>query len=289
MTMTDQQARLTEHSDLIYDIGMHLGKDTEFYLQKGFRVVAVEASPDHISRANQQFQQPVADGRLTLVPSAIAPKPGRIQFFRNLDKDDWGTISEEFAARNDRLGTRSESVEVDAITLSSLLTQHGVPYYMKIDIEGADTLCLEALHNFQERPRFVSIEIDLISFADGFDSIVHLWALGYRDFKLVNQSLNKTAICPNPPLEGRYVPASFDAHTSGPFGEESPGTWLDIDLLLQRYQKIMRQQERFGASGKYYYTPLRHLSKWSRRLLGMEPVGWYDLHARFSETAAKTG
>ncbi|MEZ6131737.1 MAG: FkbM family methyltransferase [Planctomycetaceae bacterium] len=283
--MTDQQARLTKHSDLIYDIGMHLGKDTDFYLQKGFRVVAVEASPDHISRASQQFQKPIADGRLTLVPAAIAPAPGKIQFFRNLDKDDWGTISREFAARNEQLGTRSESVEVDAVTLPSLLAQHGVPYYMKIDIEGADTLCLEALHDFPERPRFVSIEIDLISFADGFDSIVHLWNLGYRDFKLVNQSLNKKAVCPNPPLEGKYVPARFDAHTSGPFGEESPGTWLNVEMLLQRYHRIMKQQKRFGASGRYYHSPLRHLSKWSRRLLGMEPIGWYDLHARFSETA----
>lgn len=29
--------------DLIFDIGMHRGEDSEFYLRKGFRVVAVEA------------------------------------------------------------------------------------------------------------------------------------------------------------------------------------------------------------------------------------------------------
>ena len=29
--------------DLIFDIGMHIGQDTEVYLKKGFRVVAVEA------------------------------------------------------------------------------------------------------------------------------------------------------------------------------------------------------------------------------------------------------
>ena len=31
--------------DLIYDVGMHRAEDTEFYLAKGFRVIAVEASP----------------------------------------------------------------------------------------------------------------------------------------------------------------------------------------------------------------------------------------------------
>jgi hypothetical protein len=34
------------HEDLIYDIGMHQGEDTEFYLQKGFNVIAFEADPD---------------------------------------------------------------------------------------------------------------------------------------------------------------------------------------------------------------------------------------------------
>jgi len=33
--------------DLIFDIGAHIGADTAFYLQKGFKVVAVEAYPPH--------------------------------------------------------------------------------------------------------------------------------------------------------------------------------------------------------------------------------------------------
>ena len=31
--------------DLIYDIGMHNGENTEYYLKRGFRVIAVEANP----------------------------------------------------------------------------------------------------------------------------------------------------------------------------------------------------------------------------------------------------
>ena len=259
--MADVRIQLTQHSDLIYDAGMHQGKDTDFYLKKGFRVIAIEASTSHVSVAQQQFRTQIADGKLTIVPAAVAPTAGRIQFYLNLDKDDWGTISPDFAARNEHLGIRSQMVEVDAVTMQSILERHGIPYYLKIDIEGADTLCLEALHQFSERPRFVSIEIDLTSFADGFDSLVHLWNLGYRDFKLVNQSMNKRVSCPNPPLEGIFTPAKFDSHTSGPFGEESPGRWLNVEGTLQRYQQVMHQQRRFGALGKYYHTPLRHLSK----------------------------
>ena len=38
-----------KHKDLIYDVGMHKGEDTEFYLRKGFRVIAIEADPDLVS------------------------------------------------------------------------------------------------------------------------------------------------------------------------------------------------------------------------------------------------
>ena len=31
-----------KHDDLIYDVGMHKGEDTEFYLSKGFRVIALK-------------------------------------------------------------------------------------------------------------------------------------------------------------------------------------------------------------------------------------------------------
>jgi hypothetical protein len=32
-------------NDLIFDLGMHNAADTKFYLDKGFRVVALEANP----------------------------------------------------------------------------------------------------------------------------------------------------------------------------------------------------------------------------------------------------
>ena len=30
------------HEDLIYDIGVHVGEDTDYYLRKGFRVVGID-------------------------------------------------------------------------------------------------------------------------------------------------------------------------------------------------------------------------------------------------------
>ena len=40
---------------LIYDVGMHLGEDAEFYLSKGYKVIAIDADPNLIKLAKSRF------------------------------------------------------------------------------------------------------------------------------------------------------------------------------------------------------------------------------------------
>ncbi len=48
--------------DLIFDVGMNNGDDTDFDLAKGFRVVAIEANPDQRAAATYdsaaRFERP---------------------------------------------------------------------------------------------------------------------------------------------------------------------------------------------------------------------------------------
>ncbi|HVN40474.1 MAG TPA: FkbM family methyltransferase [Myxococcota bacterium] len=267
-------------NDLIFDIGMHTGEDTAFYLKKGFRVVAIEANESLVAGARERFADEIDAGRLTLYNVAIAEREGTIDFFLNHEKDDWGTTSPEFVARNEKLGTRHTKVEVPCVRLQRILRECGVPYYAKIDIEGADLLCLQALLEFQERPRYVSIEASLRSFEAVLGELAHLWVLGYRRFKVVNQARNRSLRCPDPPLEGLYVDQRFDGYMSGPFGEEAPGEWRDAESTLARYRHILDEQRRFGAGGRYDTPLLRPVDRFLRRVTGREPAGWYDIHGK---------
>ena len=56
----------------------------------------------------------------------------------------WGTTNEEWVKRNGQIGAQSWPIEVDIVDMRSILQQFGMPYYLKIDIEGADGLVLEA-------------------------------------------------------------------------------------------------------------------------------------------------
>jgi FkbM family methyltransferase len=266
--------------DLIYDLGMHEGLDTEFYLAKGFRVVAVEANPELAEAARRKFAAAIRDRRLTIVESAIASRAGTVPFYRNTANSEWGTIDAGFVARNERFGAASEVVDVPAITFAELLAQHGVPYYAKIDIEGADNLCIAAIEQAQDRPRYVSFETAGPSrFQETFLALASLVRSGYRSFQLANQGRLRGIRLPEPAREGQYVDHRFRTGSSGPFGAELASRWLPLDALLQRYLPILRAEDRWSVNGRGrpWLVKLRHRCE---RLRLVPALGWYDLHAR---------
>ena len=65
---------------LIYDVGMHKGEDTEFYLRRGFRVVGVEANPYLVEELRSKFSAEISSGTLQLVDRAISNSGGVVTF-----------------------------------------------------------------------------------------------------------------------------------------------------------------------------------------------------------------
>jgi hypothetical protein len=126
------------------------------------------------------------------------------------------------------------------------------------------------------RPRYVSVEAGLASFDDGFEKLSLLHSLGYRQFKIVNQASLSRVRCPDPPLEGDYVDFRFGDLSSGPFGEETPGRWLNSERTVARYRRIVLEQRFFGAHGSLYRTIFHR----AYEHIVNERVGWYDTHAR---------
>ena len=137
----DVLLNVPKHADLIYDVGMHKGEDTWFYLQKGFRVIGFEADPTLAQHCRERFREFIREGRLTLVEGAIVD-PGsvkagsqKVRFYRNDKNSVWGTVAADWADRNVQLGAPSQIVEVDAIDFVSVIQRYEMPHYMKIDIE----------------------------------------------------------------------------------------------------------------------------------------------------------
>ncbi len=108
--------------------------------------------------------------------------------------------------------------------------RYGVPYYIKCDIEGGDTIFADQLLTLKERPEFVSLE------ATNADDIAKLRCCGYDRFQLVNQYVHPFARAPDPPREGNYIEASFNHEMSGLFGKElDQKQWVSFSEATRQF------------------------------------------------------
>jgi FkbM family methyltransferase len=296
-----------KHPDLIYDVGMHKGEDTWFYLQKGFRVVGFEANPDLVQHCRERFRDFICQGQLTVVEGAIVSPgsvnggpqkvPQKVQFYRNADRSVWGTVVAGWAERNTRLGAPSQVIETDAVDFVSTVQRHGVPHYLKVDIEGLDLVCVAALRRFRERPDYISIESDKTSFAAIRREINTLAELGYDSFQAVEQSaIQCSQSPPSPPREGSYVAHRFEDGCSGLFGAELDGEWKSKGQILSQYRVIRLGYYLVGDDG--ILNGLQLPGTWRLRSLAVRSLGpltkeavpvWYDTHARHSSVGAAPG
>jgi FkbM family methyltransferase len=260
-------------SDLIFDLGMHRGEDTAFYLAKGYRVVAVEADPHLAAAARAKFSEAIANRRLVIVDKAISSAPGRVTLHRNA-RSVWNTLDAGWAARNELRGHCSEPIEIEATTLPDVMREHGVPFYLKIDIEGMDMVALESLHALDDRPKYVSIESDKVSFRALREEFATLRQLGYGRFKIVDQNDVPKQREPSPPMHGANCSLPIVYGSSGLFGEEAPGQWMPEDEAIERYRSIFLRYALVGDDPYLRSKALRKLLKH----LGFR-ASWYDTHA----------
>lgn len=273
--------------DLIFDLGMNNGDDTDFYLRKGFRVVAVEANPDLCALAVQRFAPEIENGRLRIVKKAISKATGEIELFINEQVSGWSTTNQDWLKARNHGETKTRAVRVPAATFEEILREYGVPYYVKSDIQGAEPLCLEALLEFEDRPRFVSIStgLDVVG-ADAMQHIrkgIELFSrLGYRKFKIIPQQHTELQRCPFPRREGLYIDYRFKHGSSGLFGNELPGDWIGAKQTWREYWKIVMSYKFAGNSrspyGWFNNLPSRTIRSYLDRLF-WRGVGWYDTHA----------
>ena len=235
--------------DLIFDVGMSEGDDTDFYLKKGFRVIGVEADPKICEVLERRFETERQNGRLTVINHAAFSESGKtIDFF--VDQVAQGH-SKVFDGRNpsDRKG---QIVSIDTISWDEIVAVAGVPYYCKIDIEGAESAFLTSLQG-RERPEFISVE------CHGFGPIESLYNVGYRKFKIIHQNNHNGFVPQNPAKEGIHLPGYRFKHSSGYFGEELYGPrWLTFHEAAVAFDAISRL-----------------------RTFGSLPHIWFDCHARY--------
>jgi FkbM family methyltransferase len=139
------------NAGLLVDVGANIGYFSLLWLglNKGNRVISVEASPRNISIIKENIKINNLDGRLNIFPVAASDHVGTVRFdVGPLEQTGWGGIT---------TGSEMNTIELEAVTLDKLLVNEEVIELLKIDVEGAELLVLKGAEGLLKMKRIKKI------------------------------------------------------------------------------------------------------------------------------------
>jgi FkbM family methyltransferase len=145
--MDELHRRFVKRGDLVFDIGAHVGDRIASFRRIGARVVAVEPQPALAATIGFFYAR---DGSVVIERKAVGRTTGDVRLMVNTDNPTVTTASNAFVhAAKDAPGWQGQnwdrSIRVPMTTLDALIAEHGVPAFIKIDVEGFEEEALMGL------------------------------------------------------------------------------------------------------------------------------------------------
>jgi FkbM family methyltransferase len=173
--------RFVKPGDLVFDVGAHVGDRVAAFRRIGARVVAVEPQP--ALRATLKLLHG-RDRAVAIEAVALGRSEGSVELKLNLANPTVSTASADFIrAAAGAPGWEGQAwtstITVPMTTLDALIAKHGVPAFIKIDVEGFEA---EVLAGLSRPVAALSFEFTTIQRAVAAAAIDRCAALGYVSF-----------------------------------------------------------------------------------------------------------
>ncbi len=173
--------RFIQPGDLVFDIGAHVGDRIAAFRRLGARVVAAEPQPALVRTLRLLYGR---DKAVLVEAVAVGRKAGTVELKLNLDNPTVATASDIFIkAAGGMPGWETQrwtgALNVPVTTLDDLIARHGMPAFIKLDVEGFEA---EALAGLTQPPRALSFEFTTIQREVAAACIARCTALGYSRF-----------------------------------------------------------------------------------------------------------
>lgn len=132
---------------LCFDLGAHLGNRTNAWLKLGARVIAVEPQPMCIEYMQNRFG---VNPKLVIEQIAVGSQAGQLPMHishfnptvSTFSDEEWRNIIDDDTPYK---VTWEETIMVEVFTLDQLIAKHGMPAFVKIDVENYEVEVLKGL------------------------------------------------------------------------------------------------------------------------------------------------
>jgi FkbM family methyltransferase len=167
--------------DLVFDVGSHVGDRVASFSRLGARVVAVEPQPAMAAVLKLLHGR---NSAVTIESVAVGREVGSANLMINPSNPTVSTASQEFiSAAQNAPGWEAQrwtkTVQVPVTTLDALIGKHGMPSFIKIDVEGFEA---EVLAGLTQPAKALSFEFTTIQRDVARACIERCRALGYTRF-----------------------------------------------------------------------------------------------------------
>jgi FkbM family methyltransferase len=154
--MTDFYRKLLPPDELVFDIGANAGVMSATFASVGARVIALEPNAD----CARHIQLSYSGKRIQVIQAAAGARNGLAVLNISDEWDLTSSLSEDWMEAIQKKdwryrGNWRRQTVVPLLTLDALIEHFGVPYFIKIDVEGFEEQVLSGL---SIQPRLLSFE-----------------------------------------------------------------------------------------------------------------------------------
>lgn len=151
---------------MIFDVGANKGNKIKAFLQMGFKVVALEPEKKAIETLKWRFAH---NKNVEIVELGVSDNIGETPVYITESRSGLNTLSEKWVnsignEKENRWNSQQQykiSYIIKTTTLDELIKAYGLPYFIKIDVEGFE---LNVIKGLSVAPAYLSFECNLPEF-----------------------------------------------------------------------------------------------------------------------------
>ena len=162
---------------LLFDIGANRGDAVVAGLNKGYKVVAIEAAPRIFRALENNFKN---NPNVKLLKFAVAGEDFQTVKFYECIEDGLSTLNKDWLTADTMpyKGKQFWEVDVTTITIETLVNLYGEPDLIKIDVEGAE---YEVFRGMKKRHGTLTFEWTDVTIDEHQNQLQFLQHIGYRE------------------------------------------------------------------------------------------------------------